>query len=165
DIHGYGSSGPRLASNTTLQDSYIHDFVCAPGWHSAGTTANDGGSNIKVLGNNVDINTTDQGCASTSIGVDPDFGSYNGVLIQGNLVNGGAYCMYAAQYVPGSPFAQSRNIRIEDNTFGRKYTSECGYFGPIAQVNAGSNGNTFSGNVWGGGAAANGDHRIGDPIR
>ena len=46
DVHGFGSSGPRLASGARLQDSYIHGFVCAPPDHSAGTTANDGGSNI-----------------------------------------------------------------------------------------------------------------------
>ena len=141
DVHGFGSSGPRLASNTTVQDSYIHGFVCSPPDHSAGMTANDGGTNINVLRNNVDISTGKDGCASTAIGIDQDFGTYDGVLIKGNLVNGGAYCMYTAQN------QGSKNIHVEDNHFGRKYYSSCGGFGPVAQVASG-NGNTFTGNVW-----------------
>ena len=41
----------------------------------------------------------------------------------------------------------SRNVRVEDNHFGRKYYPNCGLFGPVAQVQSG-NGNTFTGNVW-----------------
>jgi hypothetical protein len=141
DVHGFGSSGPRLASGTTLQDSYIHGFVCAPGEHSAGTTANDGGSGIAIVHNNVDISTGAAGCASNAIGIYQDFGSYDGVLIQNNLVNGGAYCMYTAQN------QGSKNIRVEGNHFGRAYYSKCGQYGPVAQVQSG-NGNTFTGNVW-----------------
>jgi hypothetical protein len=141
DVHGFGSSGPRLATDNTLQDSYIHGFVCAPPDHSAGTTANDGGTGIQILRNNVDISTGEAGCASTAIGIDEDFGTYDGVLIRGNLVNGGAYCMYTAQD------QHSTNVRVEDNHFGRKYYPRCGQFGPAAQVKSG-NGNTFTGNVW-----------------
>jgi hypothetical protein len=141
DVHGFGSSGPRLATDMTLQDSYIHGFVCKQGDHSAGTTANDGGTNIQILRNNVDISTGEQGCASTAIGIDQDFGTYDGVLIKGNLVNGGAYCMYTAQN------QGSTNVHVEDNHFGRKYYPRCGLFGAAAQVASG-NGNTFTGNVW-----------------
>lgn len=159
DVHGFGSSGPRLASGTTLQDSYIHGFVCAPGEHSAGTSANDGGNNIRVLRNNIDISTGKNGCASNAIGLYHDFGTYNGVQILGNLVNGGAYCIYTAQSLG------SKNVRVEGNTFGREYYPNCGQYGPAAQVNVSVSGNTFLRNVWGGGSAATSAHKTGDPVR
>lgn len=142
DIHGFGSSGPRLATGDTLQDSYIHGFVCSPPDHSAGTSANDGGTGITIQHNNIDISTGADGCASAAIELAEDFGTYNGVLIQNNLVNGGAYCMYVAQTLT------SQNVRVENNHFGRVYYSTCGGFGPAAQVAAGTKGNTFTGNTW-----------------
>ena len=85
DVHGFGSSGPRLGTENVLQDSYIHGFVCAPTWHSAGTSANDGGSNIRILRNNFDISTSAAGCATAAAELAEDFGTYDGALIQGNL--------------------------------------------------------------------------------
>lgn len=148
DVHGFGSSGPRLATGATVQDSYVHGFVCSPPDHSAGMTANDGGSNISIIHNNIDISTGANGCASNAIGIDQDFGMYDGVLIQNNLVNGGAYCIYTAQN------QGSKNVRVEGNHFGRTYYSKCGQYGPVTQVQSG-NGNTFVGNVW---------HDTGQPI-
>lgn len=141
DVHGFGSSGPRLATGTTLQDSYIHGFVCSPPDHSAGTSANDGGSGIKITGNNIDISTGKDGCASAAIGIDPDFGNYDGVLIANNRVAGGAYCIYTAQN------QGAKNVRVENNTFAKTYFPNCGLYGPAAQVQSG-NGNTFIGNKY-----------------
>jgi hypothetical protein len=142
DFHGFLSSGPRLASGATLKDSYIHDFVCVVPEHSAGTSANDGGTNITILHNNVDINTGAAGCATAAIELAEDFGTYNGALIKNNLMNGGSYCLYAAQTLTSS------NVLVEDNHFGRKYFANCGSNGAAAQIAAGTRGNTFSGNVW-----------------
>lgn len=147
DVHGFGSSGPRLATGTTLQDSYIHGFVCSPPDHSAGTSANDGGTEIAILRNNIDISTGAAGCASAAIGIDPDFGNYNGVQIIGNRVAGGAYCVYTAQNQGAT------NVRVEQNTFARTYYPHCGQYGPAAQVQAG-NGNTYVGNVYDNGTPA-----------
>jgi hypothetical protein len=151
-----------MASGATLQDSWLHDFICKSPWHSAGSSANDGGSGISYLRNNIDINTTDAGCATAAIEIAPDFGTYNGVNIIGNLVNGGAYCIYTGQQVPGG--ASGSNIRVEDNVIGRKYRAEGGEFGPYVWKDAGVRGNTFSGNTWGDGAAATGSHSTGDPV-
>jgi hypothetical protein len=147
NVHGFGSSGPRLASGTTLQDSYIHGFVCSPPDHSAGTSANDGGSGIAILRNNIDIATGAAGCASAAIGIDPDFGNYNGVQVIGNRVAGGAYCLYTAQNQGAA------NVRVEGNTFARTYYPHCGQYGPVAQVQSG-NGNTYLGNVYDDGTPA-----------
>jgi hypothetical protein len=149
NVHGFGSSGPRLASGETLQDSYLHGFVCHAPDHSAGTSANDGGSNITIRGNNIDINASPNDCASAAIGIDPDFGQYDGVLIQGNRVSGGAYCVYTDQSTGG------KNIRVEGNVFVRTADRpNCGIYGPAAQVATG-NGNTFSGNIYSDGSSVN----------
>jgi len=142
DVHGFGSSGPRLATGAVLQDSWLHGFVCDPGEHSAGTSANDGGTGIKVLRNNIDINTNPNECASAAIAIYNDFGSYDGVQIIGNRVSGGAYCIYTAQS------QGAKNVRVEDNVFVRTATRpNCGIYGPVTQVQSG-NGNTFVGNTW-----------------
>lgn len=142
DVHGFGSSGPRLATGTHLIDSYIHGFVCAPGEHSAGTSANDGGTGIVISGNNIDISTGKDGCASAAASIYPDFGTYNGVTISGNRFAGGAYCLYTAQNT-----GKAVNVTVTGNTFARTYYPRCGQYGAAAQVAAG-NGNTFTGNVY-----------------
>lgn len=146
DVHGFGSSGPRMATGSTLQDSYLHGFVCNPPDHSAGSSANDGGSNINWLHNNIDIRAVvgPNECASTAIGVDPDFGNYNGVHIFNNRLAGGAYGVYTAQSIGAV------NVRVENNTFVRGSF----VYGPAAQVASG-NGNTFVGNVYDDGSPVN----------
>jgi hypothetical protein len=57
------------------------------------------------------------------------------------------------------------DIRIIDNTFGRKNHPECGGLGAIAQFSStNGTGNVFTGNVWGDGAAATSAHQSGDPV-
>jgi hypothetical protein len=162
DVHGMGSSGPRIGSATTIEDSYIHDFTCNPGDHTAGISANGGGSNIIVRHNNID---TDQrlGCATASWEIALDFGTYNGILTEKNLFNGGSYCAYAALRVPGSVYPPAINVRFIDNVFGRKYSPKCGGHGPIAQW-ADSPGSVWSNNTWGPGAMATSNHNVGDPV-
>ena len=130
---------------TTLQDSWIHDFVCpsGSGWHSAGASANEGGGNIHILRNRIDINTANGGCASAAFALYPaDGGPFDGVDVIGNYLDGGAYCLYTGQNQPGV-----KNVHVENNRFGRTYFSTCGRYGPVAQA-ATVNGNTFTGNAY-----------------
>jgi hypothetical protein len=145
NVHGFGSSGPRISGGTTLQDSWIHDFVCpsGSGWHSAGASANEGGGNIHILRNRIDINTANGGCASAAFALYPaDGGPFDGVDVIGNYLDGGAYCLYTGQNQPGV-----KNVHVENNRFGRTYFSTCGRYGPVAQA-ATVNGNTFTGNAY-----------------
>jgi hypothetical protein len=162
DVHGMAGSGPRIGSGSTIEESYIHDFVCAPPDHTAGISSNGGGSNILVRHNNIDISPAG-GCATASWEIAKDGGTYNGVLTEKNLFNGGSYCAYAAIVDPGSRFAPATNVRFIDNVFGRKYTAQCGNFGPIAQYGAGP-GNAWINNTWGPGAMATAKHKIGDVV-
>jgi hypothetical protein len=163
DVHGMASSGPRLGTGNTIQDSYLHGFACASGDHTAGLSANGGGSNIVLLHNNIEIDHR-QGCATAAWELAKDFGTYDGVLQEKNLFNGGAYCAYfAATPDAGSKYAPAKNVRVIDNVFGRAYGANCGEFGPVAQYQGG-NGNQWTNNTWGGGAYATSAHKIGDPV-
>jgi hypothetical protein len=162
DVHGMGSSGPRIGSGTIIEDSYVHDFTCNPGDHTAGLSSNGGGSNIVVRHNNVDVDQR-PGCATAAWEIALDFGTYNGVLTERNLFNGGSYCAYAALNVPRSVLPPATNVRFVDNVFGRKYAPRCGRFGPIAQW-ADSPGSVWLNNTWGPGAMATSDHNVGDPV-
>jgi hypothetical protein len=165
NVHGMGSSGPRLTQGNIMQDSYLHDFSCTEPDHTAGVSANDGGSGIQVLHNNIDIDQR-PGCATAAFELAKDFGSYNGVTISQNMFNGGSYCAYfAATPDPANPNPPSVNLTVTNNVFGRKYAAECGTNGPVAQwaAPAGSN-NVWSGNTWGGGALATSSHAVGDPV-
>jgi hypothetical protein len=162
DVHGVTSSGPRIATGNVIQDSYIHGIPCAPGNHTAGLSANAGGSNIVVRHNNIDISNAG-GCASASWAIYKDFGTYAGVLTEKNLFNGGSYCAYAAVRVAQDTRPAVSGIKFIDNVFGRKYSAQCGGYGPIAQYAAGP-GNVWRHNTWGGGAKATAAHRTGDPV-
>ena len=162
NVHGMGSSGPRIGSGTVIEDSYIHGFHCNPGDHAAGISSNGGGGDIVVRHNNIDIDHR-AGCASAAWAIYLDFGTYNGILTEKNLFNGGAYCAYAALKAPGSAYPPAVNVRFVDNVFGRKYSPQCGAYGPIAQW-ANSPGSVWRNNTWGPGAKATSDHKIGDPV-
>lgn len=151
NFHGFASSGPRLDDDNLLQDSYIHDFVCKQPDHSAGTSINGGGGNLRIIHNTIDINTTAAGCATAALELSPqDFsGVINGATIDGNWVAGGAYCVYLAE-----TNTASSNIHFTNNTFSKKYNPQCGLFGPVAQVASG-NGNTFTGNHYDDGTPIN----------
>ncbi len=162
NVHGMPSSGPRLATDNLMEDSWLHDFACASPLHQAGTSANDGGSNIVVRHNTIDIDPSG-GCATAAFELALDFGTYNGVTVEKNLLNGGNYCAYAGINVPGASYPAASNVSFLSNVFGRKYSPDCGAFGPIVEWGNGA-GNTWSGNTWGPGAAADNSHNTGDPV-
>jgi len=162
NVHSMGSSGPRIGSRTVIEDSYIHGFHCNPGDHTAGLSSNGGGEDIIVRHNNIDIDHR-AGCASAAWAIYLDFGTYSGVLTEKNLFNGGAYCAYAALKVPGSAYPPAVNIRFVDNVFGRKYSPQCGAYGPIAQW-TNSPGSVWRNNTWRPGAMATSRYRTGAPV-
>ena len=163
NIHGLASSGPRLESGDVMEDSYIHDFVPFSGCHEAGSSANDGGDNITVEHNNIDVNTTQ--CGGFALEIADDFGYYTNVLIENNLFNtGGPYCTQAGVNVPQNQYSnRSTYIQYIDNVFGREYNAECGQYGPESEW-GNTTGDVWAGNTWGGGAAAGSDHKVGDPV-
>src|SRR5882757_2693911 len=77
NIHGMGSSGPRLGSGTDIEDSWIHDFHQNPGEHLAGLSSNDNATGIILRHNNISIDAVG---ASSTIALYRDFGKPDNVL-------------------------------------------------------------------------------------
>lgn len=147
-----GGQGFHLNYNVTIIDSYVHDL-----WGS-GTTHNDGiltngGAHFVIRHNNIACDVRAPGNASTGGGCTGavvllgDFSSVQDVIIDNNLINGGAYALYAGS-LPEKPFAHADNIRITNNKFGRLIFPKSGIYGPVTGYEAAAPGNVFSGNTW-----------------
>lgn len=112
NIFGVGD-GPRAGSNVTVQDSYIHDLVVANGSHNDGIQST-GGSNIVIRGNNIQH----PGQGNATLMLTPTFGPLSNVLVENNLLNGGAFTVHAG----GDPTeAATTNVVFRNNRFGRDY--------------------------------------------
>jgi hypothetical protein len=72
-------------------------------------------------------------------------GTDRNVLIQNNLLAGGAFTLYCEQGARGN------NYRVLDNHFSRKFGSKGGFYGPSTDCSD----ETQSGNVW---------HETGQPM-
>ena len=130
DIHDVGD-GPRMGDNTVLEDSWIHDLAAGGGSHNDGVQST-GGRNIVIRNNRIE--NPDQQTSCVLIGA--DLGDIDNVLVEGNLLNGGNYTVYAGS----DPGYRATNIRIVGNRFGRDFV-----FGPKSVSGSGI---TWSGNVW-----------------
>lgn len=158
DSYNFTGKAAMMGADTVVRDSYIHDNVCNPPDHQSGIGTNGGATHIQMIHNNIDLLPGD--CTSGGIANYDDFGAFSDVLIQNNLINSAGYCLKAG-FEQGS--LSGNTMRVIDNTFGRKYYPECGYWGVVSNWLNGS-GNVWSGNVWGGGAAATSSHALGSPV-
>ena len=158
NAHGFSGKAAMLESNSTVEDSYIHDNVCNPPDHQSAIGTNGGASNMIMRHNNVDLTPSE--CTSGGIANYDDFGAFNNVLIEKNLINSGGYCLKAG--FEDNNALGSSGMRVLNNVFGRKYFAECGSFGVVSNWMAAVSGNQWSGNTWGSGAAATSAHATGD---
>lgn len=143
DIHDVGS-GPRLASNCTVEHSWMHSTPTTdPTEHKSGVGCNGGAHNV-VRNNVIECDAT--GCSGALV-LYGDFAPIDDVLVEGNLLNTtGSYTVYAGS-VSSKPFPDGSNIRFIGNRFGRKFHPTGGRHGPVASWEPGR-GNEWSGNVW-----------------
>ena len=153
NIHGVGQ-GIAASNNVELRDSWIHDLIgegdpANGGSHNEAVLSN-GGTNITVVNNRLDSGSGPQ--FSSSLSLYGDFAPVRDVLVQGNLFNGGGYCVYAGS-APGKPYPVAFNTRFIDNSFGRSVFAKCGYYGPATAYQA-VNGNQWLGNRWQDGSGA-----------
>lgn len=162
NVYNMASSGPRLATGTLMEDSWIHDFAHGTDGHEAGLSSNDDASGMILRHNNVSINTEG---ASSAIALYRDFGKPDNVLIEKNLLNGGNYGIMTGIQASDGSYPPVNNIRFLNNRMGREFNAECGKYAPYAQFSStNGTGNVWSGNTWGGGAAATSAHVTGAVI-
>lgn len=141
-IHHVGH-GANIGDNVTIEDSYIHDVVFANGSHNDSIVSN-GGSNMVIRGNTLRIQNSPG--SSAALALYGDFEPIANVLVEGNLIDGGGYCTYGGS-VDGKPHPRASNVDYVNNSFGRTYNAECGYYGPVTAFDAASGG-SWTGNVW-----------------
>lgn len=132
--------GIRLANNSKLYDSYIHDLVGDASSHFDTVTA-DGFRGWEIVHNTIFNNNSQT--AVVWIG-DPRYGASEG-LLQNNLMGGGGYCLYAG---PGI----GQGLRVINNIFTKKFYSRCGSFGLVAYWESANN--TWTNNKYDDGTTA-----------
>ncbi|WP_309135080.1 DUF4082 domain-containing protein [Cellulomonas sp.] len=117
NVHSTTGDGVKLGSNTTLQDSWIHDLTPGPGAHADGGQVQDGIRNLVVRNNTIDVSSTTK--ANAALFIAPDFGPTTDgpVLVEGNYLNGGGFTVFVVDGNNGQYVI--RNITFRNNTFGR----------------------------------------------
>ncbi len=120
DVSG-GVDGMKIASNSTIKNSYIHDLSWFANDPSQGgsETHNDAiqilnGTNILVQNNNLQGFTTTSD-PNSAIQVTQDYGVVSGLTIQNNWADGGG-CTFNISYKGESSLT---NVYAYNNRFGR----------------------------------------------
>jgi hypothetical protein len=117
NIHSNTGDGVKLGTNTTLQDSWIHDMTPGPGAHSDGGQMQDGITNLVVRHNRIDMGVGTG--YNSALFICPDFGPSTAgpVLIENNYLSGGGFTIYVVDGNNGQYFVS--NITVRNNVFGR----------------------------------------------
>jgi hypothetical protein len=127
----------------TVTGNYVHDLTADPGDHVNGIVSDAGDPHGLTITGNTVLNPISQ---TDDIALFEDFGQQLDATITGNLLSGGGYEIYgganAGKWTPV-------NIVITGNRFARTYYPNGGSYGPAAAVaTSGTNGNTWTGNIW-----------------
>ena len=68
--------------------------------------------------------------------------------LNGNLLAGGAYCIYGGESGAEYSGIPATNIIVTNNLISTMYYANGGAFGPVAYFNSDNSGNRWSNNVW-----------------
>ncbi|QYF72833.1 hypothetical protein [Cryobacterium sp. PAMC25264] len=147
NIHGWGD-GAMFDSNVTIKNSWIHDIPVSGDSHNQAILSL-GGPNFTIVNNRLDAGN--EGNFTAALSFLNQWGAFTDTLVQGNLFNGGGYCVYAGGEDKGNSARPSSNVRFLDNSFGTEKNSKCGYYGPATAFDK-----SGAGNVWSGNAMTNG---------
>lgn len=147
NIHHVGI-GVNAAFDAVVEDSWIHDLVvdgdpASGGTHNDGILSN-GGSRMRFVGNRITLDTRPN--ISGAICLYGDFSPITDVTVQGNLLSGGGYALYAGS-VQGKPYPRARRVRVIDNRFSLGESGRSGSYGPVVGWRS-SGGNEWRGNAW-----------------
>jgi hypothetical protein len=152
NIHGCENGGD-INQNVTVEDSYIHDLYNENDAHTDGFQLADGhfengqsipGTRNVTFRHNTIYGMGADGSFGTSAIISNSGGDTN-ILIENNLMAGGAYTLYCEQNATGI------NYRVINNHFSRKFGPKVGFFGASTECSD----ETQSGNVI---------HETGQPI-
>jgi len=116
DVHSFSGDGFKGSDNTTLQDSWIHDFQPAPTAHADGIQTESGATDLVIQHNTIDAAVAG---TNSAIFLKNDLGTGDTpgpVLIDNNLISGGNYTLYA---IPGGSGFLMEGITVTNNHFVR----------------------------------------------
>lgn len=148
NIHGC-ENGLDMNQNVLIEDSYIHDLYNSSAAHADGiqfgTGHWNGSSYVCGTGcvNNITIRHNTiygmgaDGSFGTSAIIDHSFGPNTNILIDSNLLAGGAATIYCSIGFTGT------NYRVTNNSFSTKFKSTVGFYFPSTECSD----QTQSGNV------------------
>jgi Right handed beta helix region len=124
-------TGVVARGSVTVQDSLLYGL-------GTGIADQGGVTGVTVVHNAI----TSTAHGEAAIALYTNAGPLSGVTIDGNLLSGGNYTLYAG----GG--AGSHDIRITRNHFGRGSSGKSGYYGPVTAWDARARGNVWSTNVY-----------------
>jgi hypothetical protein len=141
DIHTI--SNGILTQQGVVEDSYVHDPKYYPGDHTdmIMSTGPPAAGTELIIRRNTAINTLDQ---TGAIALFQDFGVITNVTVEGNLLAGGGWSLYAGAGAKG----KSSNIKVIDNVFSRRVWPKGGSAGPVSYWDNDGPGNLWRGNTW-----------------
>lgn len=148
----------------TLEDCYIGELVDISGAdHCDAVLSNGNAHNVTIRRCKLQVALSQ----TSPLAIYAQWGANTYWTVQDNWIDGGGFGIYAS-YIKGTE-QPNNHFTVSGNVFGRTYFAECG---SGAAVNSGMNGasyfdgvgNTWTGNTWGGGAAATASHAIGDTV-
>jgi hypothetical protein len=152
NVHGC-ENGLDINQNITVEESYIHDLYNQGSAHTDGAQLASGhyesgvlkpaARNVTFLHNTI-YGMGFDGSFGTSAIISNSGGDQN-VLIQNNLLAGGAVAIYCEQHAKGT------NYRVLDNHFSSKFGPKVGFYGVSTECSD----ETQSGNVY---------HETGQPV-
>ncbi|WP_171074922.1 right-handed parallel beta-helix repeat-containing protein [Nonomuraea basaltis] len=141
DVHTI--SNGILTQQGVIEDSYVHDPKYYSGDHTdmIMSTGPPAAGTELIIRHNTVINTLDQ---TGAVALFQDFGVVKNVTVEGNLLAGGGWSLYAGAGAKG----KSSNIKVIDNVFSRKVWPKGGSAGPVSYWDSDGVGNLWRGNTW-----------------
>ena len=141
NLHGTGDSA-KAGSNVIFRDSYIHDLALTATSHNDGIQSL-GTTSLQIIHNTIVI----KGGATSAIILSTSAASeMRNVLVERNLLAGGAYTVYGGYLTGTDELSRVSDISITDNRISTIIYPGGGAYGPITSSDPPAVG--LSGNVW-----------------
>lgn len=125
-IHEMGADAIKVYSNVLIEHNYIRHLGTDPGSHADGIQMTTG-SNVVIQNNTIDMPYDLPGYENSQcMIIQTDQGPIDDVLINGNWLNGGGFCVQ----INDKNFGPPSNVRLIRNKFGRDHQ-----YGPMTFFN------------------------------
>jgi len=140
NLHGT-VDGAKAGDNVIFQDSYIHDLAMTSSSHNDGIQSL-GTVSLRIVHNTILVKSGGTAAVILSTGV---ASRMSNVLIDGNLLGGGAYTVYGGYQAGTDSLAKVSNISVTNNRFTTQIFPKSGAYGPLTSVDPPV---LVSGNTW-----------------